>query len=107
MRGIRFTGYFCPGIIEVSKTAQIPDDFYGCMGVPITALGKISWGEGKQFDILDMIRPVLNGKVLYCRYVIRRRLPEEIQRYMDEGRPFVQYGEDLIIPLDEGEKDDE
>lgn len=74
--------------IEVSKTADIPDDYYGVMGVPITYLGKhcpdqfeIIWttdrgGDGmiedlkkphKRFDA-----PVMNGKGIYKRLFIRR-----------------------------------
>ena len=68
--------------IEVSKTAEIPYDYDGEMGVPITFLDK---HNPDQFEIVGLDRPImtkltgkvtcfwLNGKELYSRIVIRRR----------------------------------
>ena len=74
--------------IEVSKTAEIPEDFYGIMGVPITFIDKYC---PEQFEILgitenaDYLKPYtlagfekydrcyLNGKRLYSRILIRRK----------------------------------
>ena len=82
--------------IEVSKTAQIPCDYYGVMGVPITFLDKYN---PNQFEILGLIADkrndnpafikgvptyldeghknyvgaVLNGKATYARVLIKRR----------------------------------
>ena len=82
--------------IEVSKTAEIPQDFYGVMGVPITFLDKYN---PEQFEILGLIADkrndnpafikgtptfldenhknyvgaVLNGNATYARVLIRRR----------------------------------
>lgn len=68
--------------IEVSKTANIPVDFRGAMGVPITFLDKYN---PDQFEIIGMDRPLLkeltgrqsrfwlNGKEIYARIVIRHR----------------------------------
>ena len=75
--------------IEVSKTAEIPQDFYGVMGVPITFLDKYN---PEQFEILDardfteddklkkkntyLIKDAdgtINGKPTYVRILIRRR----------------------------------
>ena len=98
MHAIRFLGYFSSGIIEVSKTSTIPDDYYGVMGVPITALDKIGH---EQFEFLDLIRPKLNGKVKYARICMRRKLPPEIEAYMDNGGPFIKRDDDLYIPLQE------
>ena len=74
--------------IEVSKTAEIPQDFYGVMGVPITFLDKYN---PEQFEIVGradefaedvMIegkikknpgRFYINGKRMYERILIRRR----------------------------------
>lgn len=74
--------------IEVSKTAEIPKDFYGVMGVPITFLDKYN---PEQFEIVGradefaediMIegkikknpgRFYINGKRMYERILIRRR----------------------------------
>ncbi len=74
--------------IEVSKTAEIPKDYYGVMGVPITFLDKYN---PDQFEILgnsEMFaeplvingklknkpgRFYINGKRMYDRILIRRR----------------------------------
>lgn len=71
--------------IEVSKTAEIPCDYDGVMGVPITFLDKYN---PDQFEILGIDRYVadnpkpgkrfnLNGKEVYARILIRNRHPEE------------------------------
>ena len=79
--------------IEVSKTADIPMDYDGVMGVPITFLDKYC---PEQFEILEMLssagggamgtfppneygktikdkRPILNGKNTYARILIRKK----------------------------------
>jgi hypothetical protein len=67
--------------IEVGKTADIPCDYYGVMGVPITFIDKFN---PEQFEILGDSRyhdgqdysddiNVINGKTLYRRILIRRR----------------------------------
>ena len=64
--------------IEVSKTADIPQDYDGVMGVPITFMDKYN---PDQFEILgneeDLGVPkgrgYLNGKRLYGRIFIRRK----------------------------------
>ena len=74
--------------IEVSKVADIPMDFYGPMGVPITFLGKYN---PDQFEILAYSRkphipedmmldvgldhgtPYVGGKAKYDRIFIRRK----------------------------------
>lgn len=57
--------------IEVPKTNLIPSDYYGAMGVPISYLDK---HNDNDFELIDKIRPVLHGKILYQRIIIRRRL---------------------------------
>lgn len=67
--------------IEVSRTADIPCDYYGVMGVPITFM---QYYNPDQFEILGDSRyhdgqnysddiNVINGKTLYRRILIRRR----------------------------------
>ena len=68
--------------IEVSKTAEIPEDYFGVMGVPITFLDKYN---PDQFEILGnagsygvdgySLCPALyiGGKKIYKRILIRRR----------------------------------
>lgn len=66
--------------INVDKTADIPMDYEGIMGVPISFLGKY---DPEQFDILgtstsDMPKgaPYVNGKRIYERILIRNKKPE-------------------------------
>ena len=68
--------------INVNKVAEIPCDYDGEMGVPITFIDKYN---PDQFDIIGLDRPImskltgkvscfyLNGKELYSRIVIRRK----------------------------------
>ena len=67
--------------IEVSKTADIPDDYPGVMGVPITFLDKYN---PDQFEIKGIDRYVednphyghrfkINGKETYARILIRNK----------------------------------
>ena len=67
--------------IDVSRTADIPCDYYGVMGVPITFMNKFN---PDQFEILGDSRyhdgqvysddiNVKNGKTLYRRILIKRK----------------------------------
>ena len=68
--------------INVNRTAHIPADYAGEMGVPITFLDK---HNPEQFEIIGMDRPLItqltgkqsrfkiNGKEIYARIVIRNR----------------------------------
>lgn len=67
--------------IEVNRTANIPCDYYGVMGVPITFMDKYN---PEQFEILGDSRyhdgqdfsddiNVIKGKTLYRRLLIRRK----------------------------------
>lgn len=59
-------------IIECSKVEDVPVDYPGPMGVPVTFLDKIGGrNDGKSgFIIIGSIRPKLRGKALYQRLVI-------------------------------------
>ena len=56
--------------IEVSKTKNIPKDYYGAMGVPISFLDKYN---PKQFEIIDHIKTRIKGKAIYERILIKRK----------------------------------
>ncbi len=67
--------------ININKTSDIPEDYYGEMGVPITFLDKYN---PEQFEILDtstnaMHRgaPYVDGKRIYERILIRRRQQQQ------------------------------
>ena len=62
--------------IEVSKTRDIPADYPGAMGVPITFFDRYN---PDQFEILGLMNsfdlgvPYINGTALYTRVVIRNK----------------------------------
>ncbi len=69
--------------INVNKVAEIPMDYDGVMGVPITFLDKYN---PNQFEILGIMAsttidhlnfgyPFVNGKKIYARILIRRKQP--------------------------------
>ena len=75
--------------IEVSKTAEIPCDYFGVMGVPITFLDKynpnqfeilgatesegVGFSNGLWHDGSKFRQATINGKKVYKRLFIRRR----------------------------------
>ena len=77
--------------IEVSKTLNIPEDYFGVMGVPITFLDKYcpeqfeivgaTESEGKGFsnglwkDSSGVAQATINGQKVYKRLFIRRKMP--------------------------------
>lgn len=60
-------------VINVDRSKDIPVDYPGAMGVPITFLDKL---DPEQFQLLDLIRPTINGKALYQRLVVRNLKPD-------------------------------
>lgn len=60
--------------IEVSKTRNIPKDYNGVMGVPISFLDKYC---PEQFEIVGLGRYKIKGKTTYARILIRNKKPEK------------------------------
>ena len=67
--------------IHVSKVAEIPKDYLGIMGVPLTYLkyhndseyeivGEANHGSDNEFDLF---KPILKGKAIFKRLLIRKR----------------------------------
>ena len=56
--------------INVDKVSDIPEDYFGVMGVPITFLDKYN---PDQFEIIGILRPKLRGKDIYARILIKRK----------------------------------
>ena len=62
--------------INVDRVADIPKNYFGEMGVPITFIKKLN---RNQFEIVgnmtscDKGQPYVNGKLKYARIVIRRK----------------------------------
>lgn len=64
--------------IEVGKTADIPMDYAGAIGVPITFLNKYNPEQfeilGNEYDLnIDKGRGYINGKRMYSRLFIRNK----------------------------------
>ena len=72
----------------MSKSSEVPSDYYGLMGVPITFMDKFNSEEfefvGADYEFAKIIkigenktsnnrRFVVNGKMKYARFVIRRK----------------------------------
>ena len=57
-------------IIDIKDYREIPDDYYGYMGVSPRVLRVLNRNE---FDIIGKIRPILNGKNKNEKYVIKRK----------------------------------
>lgn len=77
----RYPKYDNYDAINVNKVAEIPCDYYGVMGVPITFMGKFC---PEQFEIVgvinhgsdgpwDLAKCVINGKEKFKRVAIRRK----------------------------------
>ncbi len=59
--------------INCDKTQDIPVDYPGPIGVPITYMANYN---PERFEIVDNISPVVNGKEKYRRIIIRNKRPE-------------------------------
>lgn len=59
--------------IECGTTREIPADYYGTIGVPITYL---PYHCPEQFEIIEIVTPKINGKSKYKRLLIRRKQNE-------------------------------
>jgi hypothetical protein len=64
--------------IEVSETKDIPQDYDGVMGVPVTFLDKYNPEQfeiiGNEYDLnIDKGRGYINGKRMYSRIFIKRK----------------------------------
>lgn len=56
--------------IHVGMSRDIPYDYNGMMGVPVTYL---RWLDEEQYDVIGMERPYLNGKQSFVRLIIKKR----------------------------------
>ena len=75
--------------IHVYKVSEIPVDYYGIMGVPLTYLkyhndemfeiiGEANHGSDNEYDLF---KPKINGKETFKRILIKRRKQEEIMEF--------------------------
>jgi len=70
--------------ININKTKEIPIDYEGWMGVPITALDKPEIMEC--MEIKGFIRPYIQGKSIYFRTIVRWLWPKLLNAYQT-GEP--------------------
>ena len=56
--------------INVDRLKDIPMDYEGKMGVPITFL---DYYNPDNFELIDMKRLKIKGKEKYCRIIIKKR----------------------------------
>ena len=84
----------CFPVINVDKVKDIPADYPGAMGVPITFLDKFS---RERFEILDCVHHVQleSGRHPYRRLVVRNLHPD-LPEYIDLADWFRKMG----VPLD-------
>lgn len=69
--GVKYVKYDDFDAIDVSKVSDIPMDYDGVMGVPITFIDKYN---PNQFELLQILKKVhINGKIPYARILIRRK----------------------------------
>lgn len=64
--------------ININKVADIPVDYFGCMGVPITFLEKYNPNQfeivGNEYNLnIEKGRGYINGKRMYSRIFIKRK----------------------------------
>lgn len=77
--------------INVNKASEMPLDYDGIMGVPITFLGKYN---PEQFEIVKFRKGnddkdlSVNGKCPYFRILIRRRLQNEMPMAAEENPEY-------------------
>lgn len=84
----------CFPVINVDRVRDIPADYPGPMGVPITFLDKLDRG---QFEVLDCVNhaQLESGRRLYKRLVVRNLHPD-LPEYIDLADWFRRMG----VPLD-------
>lgn len=70
-KGVKYVKYDDFDAIDISKVNDIPIDYDGVMGVPITFIDKYN---PNQFELIQILKKVhINGKVPYARILIRRK----------------------------------
>lgn len=73
--------------INVNKTKDIPSDYAGVIGVPITYLDK---HNPAQFEIIGILKPKIGRKELYRRILIRNLNPDlpeivDLQKLLEQS----------------------
>lgn len=69
-------------IINVNRIKDIPNDYFGVMGVPVT-FADFHSSHIAPFKLIKLFRGFVNGKEIYMRYAIQRMTDEEWRDYVD------------------------
>lgn len=64
--------YYGQPILHIKSNAEIPSDYYGLMGVPITFLCDYDTSDFEIVGCSSALRDVVNGKRMFTRVIIRR-----------------------------------
>lgn len=69
-----------PDIINIDRKSDIPDNYYGLMGVPVSA---VRFLDRREWDILgvahrgvvkgDLFTPYVDGEFKFTKWIIKRR----------------------------------
>ena len=70
---------------EKQPQSACPHRCNSLIGVPITALDKLDTTPDGDWEIVDLLKPMLNGCAKYDRIIIRRRPPRP-KRVMFGGK---------------------
>lgn len=69
-------------IINVNRIKDIPNDYFGVMGVPVT-FADFHSSHIAPFKLIKLFRGFVNGKEIYMRYAIQRMTDKEWRDYVD------------------------
>lgn len=83
-------------VINVDRLKDIPSDYPGAMGVPITFFSNFNQD---QFEVLDMARPRIGNRELYVRIIVRNLHPE-LPEYIDLAEWLKKTGSNYEIALE-------
>lgn len=64
-----YTTYDDYNAINIEKSDNYPDNYYGCVGTPISFILKFDYNK---FEIIDLKRPKINNKKVFSRLIIKR-----------------------------------
>lgn len=88
-------------VINVDRCRDIPGDYPGAMGVPITFLDKMGKNDGHSgFELLGMGRPTIQGRKTYIRFFIRNLHPD-LPKEIDLVEWLNRVGVDVVFELEE------
>lgn len=85
-------------VINVDKTKDIPRDYPGAIGVPITYMDK---HDPARFEIIGMVKPKINGVYKYQRIIIRNLHPD-LPEIIDLAEWLNMTGSSWVLEIEDG-----